>query len=70
MALTQGKRTFWIYTMQCTDQLRVNEHFTIYRAVSLWNSLPHSLKNIDTLTHFKVEYKRMLLEEFLTESGV
>ena len=27
MALTQGKRTFWIY--QCTDQLRVNEHFTI-----------------------------------------
>jgi hypothetical protein len=36
----------------------------------LWNSLPQSLKNIDTLTHFKVEYKRMLLEEFLTESGV
>jgi hypothetical protein len=41
-----------------------------YRAVSLWNSLPQSLKNIDTLTHFKVEYKRMLLEQFLTESGV
>ena len=41
-----------------------------YRAVSLWNSLPQSLKNIDTLTHFKVEYKRMLLEEFLNESGV
>ncbi|CAB4036683.1 Hypothetical predicted protein, partial [Paramuricea clavata] len=41
-----------------------------YRVVSLWNSLPQSLKNIDTLTHFKVEYKRMLLEEFLTVSGV
>jgi hypothetical protein len=41
-----------------------------YRAVSFWNSLPQSLKNIDNLTHFKVEYKRMLLEEFLTESGV
>ena len=40
-----------------------------YRAVSSWNSLPQSLKNIDSLTHFKVEYKRMLLEEFLTESG-
>jgi hypothetical protein len=40
-----------------------------YRAVSFWNSLPQSLKNIDSLTHFKVEYKRMLLDEFLTESG-
>jgi hypothetical protein len=39
-------------------------------AVSLWNSLPQSLKNIDTLTHYKVEYKRMLLEEFLIESSV
>ncbi|CAB4044669.1 Hypothetical predicted protein [Paramuricea clavata] len=28
-----------------------------YRAVSLWNSLPQSLKNIDTWTQFKVEYK-------------
>jgi hypothetical protein len=50
----QGKKTFWIF--QCTDQLRVNEHF-------IMGLCPCGI------LFFKIEYKRVLLEEFLTESS-
>ena len=40
-----------------------------YRAVSIWNELPNiSIKDIDTLDRFKLEYKCHLLHGFLESS--
>ena len=39
-----------------------------FRAVTLWNNLPNNIKDIDTLSSFKREYKRILLDQFLENS--
>ena len=39
-----------------------------FRAVTLWNNLPKNIKDIDALSRFKSEYKRILLTEFLDTS--
>ncbi len=33
-----------------------------FRAVTLWNNLPNNIKDINVLSSFKTEYKRILLE--------
>ena len=39
-----------------------------FRAVTLWNNLPNNIKNINSLSSFKKEYKRILLDRFLDTS--
>ena len=39
-----------------------------FRAVTLWNNLPNNIKDINVLSSFKTEYKRILLDQFLDTS--
>ena len=39
-----------------------------FKAVTLWNNFPNNIKDINVLSCFKAEYKRILLDQFLHTS--
>ena len=41
----------------------VGQRSFLFRAVSLWNDLPNSIKNITDINIFKASFKRMLQDE-------